>query len=153
MKQMKTLLLAAATSALMLASQGLLAHSDEYLVTQKAPNGGQQRLAGAYHFELVVASDSKEIKENSLVVHVTDHDGAKVSTAGAIGAATILSGKSKVTTALVPAGDNRMKGSARYAATPEMKVVLSVTLPGKGAEQARFTPLAVPKDGHTDHKH
>lgn len=153
MKQMKNLLLAATTSAFMLASQGLLAHSDEHLATQKAPNGGQQRLAGAYHFELVVARDSKEDKENSLVVHVTDHAGARVSTAGASGTATILSGKTKVTTALVPDGDNRMKGSARYAATPEMKVVLSVTLPGKVAEQARFTPLAVAKDGHTDHKH
>lgn len=152
-KQMKTLLLAAATSACMFVSQGLQAHSDEHLATQKAPNGGQQRLAGAYHFELVVARDSKEVKDNSLVVHVTDHAGARVSTAGASGTATILSGKTKVTTALVPDGDNRMKGIARYAATPDMKVVLTVTLPGKGAEQARFTPLAAPKDGHTDHAH
>jgi hypothetical protein len=40
-----------------------------------------------------------------------------------------------------------------------MKVVVSITLSGKAAEQARFTPLApmassaVAKDGHTDHKH
>ncbi len=153
MQQMKTLLLVAATSALMLASQSVLAHSDEYLDTQKAPNGGQLRMAGAYHFELVVDRDSKEVKDNSLVVHVTDHAGAKVSTAGASGTATILSGKTKVTTSLVPDGDNRMKGSVSYAATPGMKVVLSVTLPGKSAEQARFTPLAAPKDGHADHTH
>lgn len=153
MQQMKTLLLAAATSAFMFASQSLQAHSDEHLAAQKAPNGGQLRMAGAYHFELVVARDSKEVKENSLLVHVADHAGAKVSTAGASGTATILSGKTKVTTALVPDGDNRMKGSARYAATPDMKVVLTVTLPGKGAEQARFTPLAAAGDGHTEHKH
>jgi hypothetical protein len=34
-----------------------------------------------------------------------------------------------------------------------MKVVVSITLSGKAAEQARFTPLAVTKDNHTDHKH
>ena len=40
---------------------------------------------------------------------------------------------------------------------PDMKAVVSVTLAGKTAEQARFTPLAMPKamaqDGHADHKH
>jgi hypothetical protein len=34
-----------------------------------------------------------------------------------------------------------------------MKVVVSITLSGKAAEQARFTPLAATKDGHTGHKH
>jgi hypothetical protein len=38
-----------------------------------------------------------------------------------------------------------------------MKAVVSVTLAGKSAEQARFTPLAMPKamaqDGYADHKH
>jgi hypothetical protein len=44
----------------MLAGSTALAHTDDFLDTQKAPNGGQQRMAGAYHFELVVAKDSKE---------------------------------------------------------------------------------------------
>jgi hypothetical protein len=40
-----------------------------------------------------------------------------------------------------------------------MKVVVSLTLAGKPAEQARFTPMApmaapaAAKDGHSDHKH
>jgi hypothetical protein len=59
----------------------LLAHTDEYLDTQKAPNGGQLRMAGVYHFELVVAKDSKEAKDNAVVVYVTDHAGAKIATA------------------------------------------------------------------------
>jgi len=143
MPQIKALILAAATSAFMLASQPLLAHSDEYLDTQKAPNGGQLRMAGPYHFELVVASDGKETKDSALVVHVTDHAGAKVATAGATGTASILAGKNKSTATLTPDGDNRMKGTAKYASTPDMKVVVSITLAGKAAEQARFTPLAV----------
>ena len=153
MQPFKTLFLAAATSAFMLASQGVLAHSDEYLDTQKAANGGQLRMAGVYHFELVIAKDSKEAKENPVLVHVTDHAGAKIPTAGASGTATILSGKTKVTTTLLPDGDNRMKGTATYAANPNTKVVLSITLPGKPAEQARFTPLAAPMVEHMEHKH
>lgn len=143
MLQIKTLILAAASSAFMLASQPLLAHSDEYLDTQKAPNGGQLRMAGPYHFELVVSGDNKEAKDSPVVVHVTDHAGARVATAGATGTATILAGKKKSSATLTPAGDNRMEGTATYVSTPDMKVVVSITPAGKAAEQARFTPLAV----------
>jgi hypothetical protein len=156
MKQLKTLLFSAVAGTLMLAGQGALAHSDEYLDTQKTPNGGQQRMAGIYHFELVVAKDSKEARDNPVIVYVTDHANAKIPTVGASGTVTILAGKQKASVKLVPDGDNRLKGVGKYASTPDMKVVVSVTLAGKPAEQARFTPLApvaVAKDGHTDHKH
>jgi hypothetical protein len=135
----------------------LLAHTDEALDTQKAPNGGQLRMAGAYHYELVVAKDSKEAKDNPVVVYVTDHAGTKVPTAGAKGTVTILSGKAKVTVSLIPDGDNRLKGSGAYASAPDMKAIVSVTLPNKSPEQARFTPLDKPmlstQDGHAGHSH
>ena len=146
-------------TAAMLTGATVLAHTDEILDTQKAPNGGQLRMAGVYHFELVVAKASKEAKDNPVVVYVTDHAGTKVSTVGAGGTATILAGKQKASITLVPDGDNRLKGVGKYASTPDMKVVVSVTVAGKPAEQARFTPLAQTasaapaKDGHMDHKH
>lgn len=155
----KALFLIAVAGALGLASPALLAHTDEVLDTQKAPNGGQLRMAGAYHYELVVVKDSKEAKDNPVIVYVTDHGGTKVPTGGASGTATILAGKAKVTVALTPDGDNRLKGVGKYATTPDMKAVVSITLAGKVAEQARFTPMASiaspvqAKDGHMDHKH
>ena len=130
-----------------------LAHDDAYLDTQQAPNGGQLRMAGPYHYELVVVKDGKEPKENPVLVYVTDHAGNKVSSAGAIGTATLMSGKLKVASTLKPDGDNRLKGLAKYAPTPDMKVVVSVSLPGKQPEQARFTPLAAGKDAHAEHTH
>lgn len=147
MKLTQSLILAAAAGAFTLASPALLAHSDDYLDTQKAGNGGQVRMAGAYHFELV-AKDG-----GAIAVHVTDHAGTKIPTAGASGTATILAGKTKASAVLVPDGDNRMKGSAKYVPTPDMKVVVSISLPGKPAEQARFTPTAVAKDEHARHQH
>ena len=156
MKPMQSLLFSA---ALMLAGSSAFAHSDEYLDTQKTPNGGQQRMAGIYHFELVVAKDSKEARENPVIVYVTDHANVKIPTVGAGGTATILAGKQKASVKLVPDGDNRLKGIGKYASTPDMKVVVSLTLAGKPAEQARFTPMApmaapaAAKDGHSDHKH
>jgi hypothetical protein len=110
-------------------------------------------MAGAYHFELVIAKDSKETKDNPVIVYVTDHAGAKIPTVGAGGTATILSGKQKVSVKLVPDGDNRLKGSAAYSSIPDMKVVVSITLPGKSAEQARFTPLVTGAASHPEDKH
>lgn len=142
----------AAASMFWLASPTLLAHTDEYLDTLKAPNGGQLRMSGIYHFELVVARDNKEAKQSPVVVHVTDHAGVKIPTVGAGGTATMVAGKRKVRVKLVPDGDNRLKGAARYASTRDMEVVVSITLADKTARQARFTPLAVARGSHGEHK-
>ncbi|HMM55077.1 MAG TPA: hypothetical protein PKC23_08680 [Candidatus Desulfobacillus sp.] len=133
-----------------------LAHDDAWLDTQPTPNGGQQRMAGPYHLELVVAKTPPQAGEHPVVVYVTDHAGKEVTTAGARGSATLLAGDQKASAALLPDGGNRLRGAARYAPTPDLKVVVSVTLPGKPAEQARFTPLAArPAAGGGDggHKH
>jgi len=134
MKPLLALILAAG----IFASPTLLAHDDG----KPGPHGGQLRQAGTYDYELVVVKDGQDVKENPVIVYVTAHDSGKVSTAGATGSATILAGKSKVTSVLKPDGDNRMKGFAKYSAAADMKVVVSITLNGKSAEQARFTPLA-----------
>jgi hypothetical protein len=150
MKRIKTI---AVLLGLTFAAGAALAHDDAYLDTQKAPNGGQLRMAGPYHYELVLTKNAAAAQENPVVVFVTDHAGARIPTEGAKGSATILAGKTKSTAELKPDGDNRLKGVAKYAATPGMKVVVSITLAGKQPEQARFTPLAVAKDTHTDHTH
>ncbi len=154
-KILSTTLAATAAGLFALASINAMAHTDEYLDTQQAPNGGQLRMAGMYHFELVVARDSREAKSNPVTVFVTDHAGTKVSTAGAKGTVTILAGKTKAAVNLTPDGDNRLKGSGIYASTPDMKAIVSITLPDKSPEQARFTPLARPAlaDGHSANSH
>lgn len=119
------------------------AHSDDFLDQAPGPNGGQLRMAGPYHLELVVAHGGSEAAERPLVVYVTDHDGKKIATAGGTASATLLAGKTRASIALSPDGDNRLKAMARYASAPDLKAVVSVTLPGKSAEQARFTPYAV----------
>jgi hypothetical protein len=108
-------------------------HSDEYLDTQPTPHGGQMRMAGAYHFELVA-------KANELTVYLSDHGGANVPSKGASGTATVLSGKTKATVKLQPTADNVLKGTGQFELAPDMKVVVSITMPGKSPEQARFTP-------------
>jgi hypothetical protein len=148
-------LLSSSTIAMALAMSATpaLAHDDAYLDTMKSENGGQLRMAGIYHFELVMVKDSKNTKDNQLVVYVSDHAGTKISSVGATATATILTGKVKTTANLVADGDNRLKGTAKYASDSNVKVVLAVSMPGKSVEQARFTPFAPAKDEHMNHKH
>lgn len=135
-------------------AQAVYAHGDEmHADASKAANGGQVQVAGANHFELVVTKTSKEAGDNPVVVYLTDSSGKKLPSTGATGTATLLSGKDKTVVTLTPDGDNRMKGMGKYASNPAMKAIVAITLPGKATEQARFTPLAVASDGHTDHKH
>ena len=141
---MKLRSLVIAVAAVTLSSFGALAHDDATLDATASPNGGQVRMAGAWHYELVVApAGAKAAAAAPVVVYVSDHASVKVSTAGATGSVTILAGGKKATIALQPDGDNRMKGSGAYVSTPDMKAVVSIALPGQAAQQARFTPLAV----------
>lgn len=139
------------TLTLAVSATPALAHDDATLDAMKSANGGQLRMAGIYHFELVVAKDAKAAKENPVLVYVTDHVGKKIATAGASGTATLLAGKQKTSVTLKPDGDNRLKGVANYVATSDMKVVLAITLAGQPPEQARFTPLAAAPDEHANH--
>mgnify|MGYP000922476838 CR=1 FL=1 len=131
-------------AALLLVGNNVFAHDDAALDKVKGDNGGQLRMAGSYHFELVVARDGVEGKDKRVTVYLTDHGNQKVSAAGATGMATILTGKSKTAVALAPAGDNKLMGVGNYAVDPQMKVVVSVSFPNGKTEQARFTPLATP---------
>src|SRR5712691_1905456 len=104
----------------------------------KGPNGGQVKDAGKYHLELVV-------NENALTVYVTGAKDAKVATKGASGSATVLAGKGTLNVKLEPSGENALAGSGSFQAAPDMKVVVSVTLPGQSPIQARFASLETPK--------
>jgi len=143
---MKTLL---TLITLALASPAALAHDDATLDKIQAPNGGQLRMAGMYHLELVVAKEGAAGKEQQLAVYLTDHADKKIAAAGTSGTATILAGKTKTTVKLTPAGDNKLAGVGAYASQPDMKVIVSVTFADKSTKQARFTPLAASTGGHS----
>ena len=125
-----------------------IAHTDEYLDSQPSPHGGQVRMVGNYHFELVV-------EEKHLTVYVTDHAGQPVAVKDATGQATVLVNKTKETVVLKPEGENVLKGEGQLTLDPEMKVIVSITFSGQEAQQARFTPLqkksVKSKDTSTEH--
>lgn len=149
--------------ALSIGSNASFAHDNDTLDKMKSPNGGQVRMAGMYHFELVMNKDSKGQKEDTITIYVTDHISNKIATKGATGTITILSGKNKTTLALTEDGDNKLKAKAKYVADAKLKVVLAINMPAKPVEQAQFTPFkpakkeatmgdhAMGHDGHEGH--
>jgi hypothetical protein len=126
MKRLTTALLALALAT------PAIAHDDATLDAMESPNGGQVRMAGPYHFELVLGT-------NELSVYLSDHGNTPVPSAGVSGSVILLSG-GRTTLDLNPVGDNRLTGQGTFATTQDMKAVVLLTFPDGNAWQARFTP-------------
>lgn len=128
-------------------SSGVFAHSDEYLDTVAAPHGGQLRMAGTSHYELV-------LKPDALQVYVTDHAGSPTPVQGATGSAIVLSGKTKQTITLTPKGENLLEGAGNFVPAQPVKAVINIHLSGQEPQQARFdTGKAAHGAGHEGHAH
>lgn len=117
-----------------------LAHDDATLDAMQAPHGGQLRMAGAYHIELVLARDARAGKPAPVKVYLTDHGGGKVAPAGVSGSVVLLAPAGKVTAPLAVAGD-RLEGTAAYTADPATKALVSLRFADGKSETARFEPF------------
>ncbi len=163
-------LLAAAALLLALTAGQSGAHDDAYLDQLTGPNGGQLRVAGLNHFELVVSpTPGAPASEQPVAVYLTDHADQPTASAGFSGRAVILANRQRIDVSLLPDGDNRLSGKASFAHDPDMVVVVTLTLPDQTNAQARFTPYkhldgsprAAPAEaaaeqdagGHAHHQH
>ncbi len=156
MKYLKTLILLP-LSALMWPAGARWPTATSISIPRRRRTAASSAWPGIYHFELVVARDSKEAKDNPVIVYVTDHANAKISTVGAGGTATILAGKQK---ASVNAG-SRWRQPAQGCRQVRLQSGHEGGGVGHFGRQARragtiyaLAPMAAPaKDGHMDHKH
>ena len=135
---MKRLVLTLA--AALVAATPALAHDDATLDAMQAPHGGQLRMAGAYHIELVLARDARGGKPAPVKVYLSDHGGGKIAPAGASGSVVLLAAAGKVTVTLAPAGD-RLEAMALYPADPATKALVSLRFADGKTETARFEPF------------
>lgn len=134
--KLNTLILAAAA----LFAAPAFAHDDATLDAMAAPHGGQLRMSGAYHLELVLAKDARGDTAAPVRVYLSDHGGKPMPVAGASGSAVLLSPAGKQSVVLAAAGD-RLEGKTRYAADPAMKVVVTLKFADGQTETARFEPF------------
>lgn len=102
--------------------------------SMEAINGGEVREAGTNHLELVVT-------EGELVLYVRDEQENPVAIKDALATATVLSGGKAETIELEPGEGNVLRAKANFIAGKGLKVVVSLTMPGKKSVLARFAPF------------
>lgn len=123
----------------------VLAHTDEYMDTISGAHGGQLRMAGGSHFEMVV-------KPDALQIFVTDHAGNATPLAGGSGSATVLSGSTSQKITLVPKGDNLLEGPGTFAPGQATKAVVKIQMSGQEPQQVMFdSSKHKPVDPHAGH--
>ena len=115
------------------------AHTDEFFESVEAPHGGQLRMTGPFHLELVA-------KDGDLTVYVTDHADNAISIEGGLAKATIETGSDRTQVHLHPVGSNMLKGSGTFALTPSTVVIVFMKLPNQDGYAARFMPLKLKPD-------
>lgn len=136
------------------------AHDEATLDAMVSAHGGQLRMAGIYHFELVVAPAVVAGQGVTVQVYVTDHLGQKINTAQASGSVSFVSGTSRTQVPLSPQGGNALVGSLAQAPKPGTQAVVSIApVPGQAPVQAKFNRLLakpVAAESHSmpmDHTH
>lgn len=110
------------------------AHTDEFFESVEAPHGGQLRMTGPFHLELVA-------KEGDLTVYVTDHADNAISVDGGLAKANIENGSTRTQVNLHPVGSNILRGSGTFSLTSSTVVVVFMKLPKQDGYAARFMPL------------
>jgi hypothetical protein len=108
------------------------AHTDEALNKNPGPHGGQTRMAGPYHLELVAGKDE-------LTLYVSDHANVAIESAGGSAKAILTSGKKRYVIVLMPAGENVLKGSGEFKLTRSTNVSMLIKLPAGEPQRAQFT--------------
>ncbi|HTO43299.1 MAG TPA: hypothetical protein VML56_04410 [Burkholderiales bacterium] len=126
-------------------SAGVHAHSDEFFDNRPTPHGGQVRMSGPVHLELVVRGDV-------VTVYLTDHADKIVNADNGSAKVIICSGKrNRFVVLLRPAGDNVLRGTGDFKLGKRNDVTVLVTLPGQDSQRAQFRigkdgrPVASPK--------
>lgn len=110
------------------------AHTDEYFESVQAPHGGQLRMTGPYHMELLA-------KDGELTVYVTDHADNIIGVDGGLAKATVETGSNRTQVHLHPVGGNVLKGEGTFSLTASTVIIVFMKLPNQDGYAARFMPL------------
>jgi hypothetical protein len=121
-------------TVLLLATLGgsALAHTEEYFDKMQTPHGGQVRMAGPYHLELVV-------RGHEVTLYINDHADDRIATADGSAKVIIRSGRrNRAVVVLMPAGDNILRGTGEFKLGKSNDVSVLVALHGADPQRAQF---------------
>ena len=99
---------------------------------EQGPNGGQVQDLAGHHVELVMQGDE-------IVLYLFGAQNEPVAAEGVVATATVLArGAQPETVSLQPAGSNVLRGRGKLVEQPGLKVVVSLTLPGRRPQIGRY---------------
>ena len=126
--------LALGALAVTLAPLPAAAHTDEMLAGRKGPNGGDLKVAGAYHVEFVV-------KGRDVRLYLYDHADAPADASKSSASAQLLVGKERMSVELKPTAKplNELAGSAPNALSGEVRAVIRLQPAQGDPQQVRYT--------------
>jgi hypothetical protein len=126
--------------ALTLTGYSVAAHDAETLDSMPAPHGGQVRMAGPYHIELVL--EQGEPKKNRPVrVFLQDHAFDPMPSKGLKGSVNISDGYRSIELKLIPDGRDSLRGTGRYAGVPHTLAVVVIYARNGQHWSATFAPF------------
>ncbi len=150
---MKTIATLLFTTTLMWFASNAWSHTDELLDKATSAHGGQTRMAGPYHLEVVVNKDNVDL-------YVTDHAGTEKDVRHASATATALAGKGLTKLTFVYVSGNQLRASNALSRDEKLQIVVQFKMANETVQQAKFTPFKKivsehqhDGDEHHDHSH
>jgi hypothetical protein len=116
-----------------LGASGSFAHDDETLDRMPALHGGQLRMAGRYHVELV-------LEPSRIRVYFASHAGDAVAAPSGAASVKLVTGGEERTLALEVLGESELGIDGSFPFTPGMTVEVSVERGEKAPLVVRFAP-------------
>ena len=131
--------------AVLIASMALLstasAHDAMALDSMPSAHGGQVRMAGPYHMELVLERTPPG-ETRSIHIFLQNHLFADVASAGITGMVRLTEGRQTTAIPLTPDGFNSLRGRGRYASRSMVRAVVVLTAKDGQQWSATFTPIS-----------
>jgi len=119
------------------------AHDPATLDSLPSGHGGQVRMAGPFHIELVILGREAAQKNRLVLVYLQNHMFADVSSDGLKGVARFLDGQRVTTVSLIPIEANGFSGRGAFDINPSVTAEVSITDKDGEVWSATYTPFAV----------
>jgi hypothetical protein len=119
----------------------LFAHDAATLDAIPSAHGGQVRMMGPYHLQLILDRAVAKAKK-PIWIYLQNHAFQGMPSAGTAATVTFVQGGASTTSPLRPAGPESLSGIAVYSAAPALLAIVSLTDGDKQIYKETFTPFA-----------
>ncbi|QLI82278.1 hypothetical protein HZU75_12500 [Chitinibacter fontanus] len=133
-------------SLMLLTASFSYAHSEAEMAAMVAPHGGQLKMVGWYHFELVS-------KGQQVNLYLSDHAGTPKPSKDVKGTVTVLDGTQKQEVTFTPLAPNQLRAQLSRKPSKNAQLEVKLTFPDGRSEQAQFDlqAPAKPAANHSQH--